>query len=41
MKVYKEKLNTPFESEEKMISKIKSVAKEFTSNLFEIGKAMK
>ena len=37
-KVYEDRLNTPFESEEEMISKIKSVRKECTSNLLEIQK---
>ena len=40
-KVYEDRLNTPFESEEEMISKIKSVWKEYASNLVEIRKSMK
>ena len=41
MKVYKGRLNTPFESEKEIISKIKSVCKECVSNLAEIRKSMK
>ena len=37
-KVYEDRLNTPFESEEDTISKIKPVWKECASNLAEIGK---
>ena len=40
-KVYEERVNQPFESEEEMISKIKSVWKECATNLEEIRKAMK
>ena len=36
--VYEDRLNTPFESEEDTISKIKPVWKECASNLAEIGK---
>ena len=38
---YEDRLNTPFESEEEMISKIKSVWKKCASNLVEIRKSMK
>ena len=40
-KVYEGRINTPFESEEEMIAKIKSVWKTCASNLTEIRKAMK
>ena len=40
-KVYEGRVNQPFESEEEMISKIKSVWKECATNLEEIRKAMK
>ena len=41
MIAYEDKLNTPFESEEEIISKIKLVWKEYTSNLVEVQKSIK
>ena len=40
-RLYEDRLNTPFESEEEMISKIKSVWKEWAWNLIEIRKSIK
>ena len=40
-KVYEDRLNTPFESKEEMISKITSFWKECDSNLVEIRKSIK
>ena len=40
-KLYEDRLNTPSENDEEMISKIKSVWKECALNLVEIRKSMK
>ena len=39
--MYENRLNTPFENEEELVSKIKSVWKECATNIEEIRKAMK